>query len=58
MKKLIVEVLLSSEKRKNVLLLLQDGPKEMEMLLKSLKTKDSVTSPDQNPERKSTYIKK
>ena len=38
MKKTIVEMLLASEKRKNVLLFLQDGPKEMEALLKSLNT--------------------
>lgn len=38
MKKSIVEVLLASEKRRNVLLLLRDGPKEMEIFLKSLKT--------------------
>ncbi|MDP2216864.1 MAG: winged helix-turn-helix domain-containing protein [Methanolobus sp.] len=38
MKKTIVEMLLASEKRKDVLLFLQDGPKEMEALLKSLNT--------------------
>lgn len=38
MKKSIVDVLLASEKRRNVLLLLRDGPKEMEVFLMSLKT--------------------
>ena len=38
MKKTIVEMLLASEKRKEVLLFLQEGPKEMEALLKSLNT--------------------
>lgn len=45
MKKPIVEVLLSSEKRKNVLLLLLDGPKEMETLIKSLKTNRTALLP-------------
>ena len=45
MKKPIVEVLLSSEKRKNVLLLLLDGPKEMETLIKSLKTTRTALLP-------------
>lgn len=38
MKKELLEVLFMSEKRKEVLLLLQDGAKEMEFLLKSLNT--------------------
>ncbi|TGC09547.1 transcriptional regulator [Methanolobus halotolerans] len=38
MKKLLLEVIFASEKRKNVLLLLNDGPKEMEYLLDSLET--------------------
>jgi predicted transcriptional regulator len=45
LKKPIVEVLLSSEKRKNVLLLLLDGPKEMETILKSLKTNRTALLP-------------
>ncbi|WP_370576009.1 helix-turn-helix transcriptional regulator, partial [Methanomethylovorans sp.] len=38
MKKELIEVLFMSEKRKEVLLLLQDGAKEMEFLLRSLNT--------------------
>jgi len=38
MEKTIVEILLSSEKRKNVLLRLQDGPQEMGSLIKLLDT--------------------
>ncbi|AFV25346.1 hypothetical protein Mpsy_3147 [Methanolobus psychrophilus R15] len=34
----LLDVIFASEKRKNALLLLQDGPKEMEFLLKSLDT--------------------
>ncbi|WP_094228779.1 helix-turn-helix transcriptional regulator [Methanolobus psychrotolerans] len=45
MKKPIVEVLLASEKRRNVLLLLLDGPKEMEILVKSLKTNRTALLP-------------
>jgi len=45
MKKPIVEVLLSSEKRKNMLLLLLDGPKEMETILKSLNTNRTALLP-------------
>ena len=58
MKKLIVEVLLSSEKRKNVLLLLQDGPKEMEMLLKSLKTTRTALLPQIRILKESQLISK
>ncbi|MDP2216982.1 MAG: winged helix-turn-helix domain-containing protein [Methanolobus sp.] len=38
MKKPLLDVIFMSEKRKNALLLLQDGPKEMEFLLKSFDT--------------------
>lgn len=38
MKKPLLDVIFASEKRKNTLLSLQDGPKEMEFLLKSLDT--------------------
>jgi predicted transcriptional regulator len=38
MTKPLLDVVFASEKRKNVLLLLQDGPKQMETLLKSLGT--------------------
>ncbi|TGC09526.1 helix-turn-helix transcriptional regulator [Methanolobus halotolerans] len=38
MKKPLLDVIFASEKRKNVLLLLQDGPQGMEILLKSLDT--------------------
>ncbi|WP_370574422.1 helix-turn-helix transcriptional regulator [Methanomethylovorans sp.] len=38
MKKPLLEVIFSSEKRKNVLLLLRDGAQEMEVLLRSLDT--------------------
>jgi len=38
MKKPLLDVLFMSEKRKNALLLLNDGPQEMEYLLKSLGT--------------------
>ncbi|MDW7733152.1 MAG: winged helix-turn-helix domain-containing protein [Methanolobus sp.] len=34
----LLDVIFRSEKRKNMLLLLQDGPKEMEIILESLKT--------------------
>ena len=37
MKKPLLDVIFASEKRMNVLLLLHDGPKEMEFILKSLK---------------------
>ncbi|WP_321417876.1 winged helix-turn-helix domain-containing protein [uncultured Methanomethylovorans sp.] len=45
MKKPIVEVLVSSEKRRNMLLLLLDGPKEMETILNSLKTNRTALLP-------------
>ena len=38
MKKPLLEIIFASEKRKNILLLLQDGPKQMEFLLRSLDT--------------------
>ena len=38
MKKSLLDVLFASDKRKNVLLFLQDGPKEMDFLLSSLET--------------------
>ncbi|WP_370575142.1 helix-turn-helix transcriptional regulator, partial [Methanomethylovorans sp.] len=38
MKKPLLDVIFASEKRKNILLLLQDGPKQMEFLLRSLDT--------------------
>lgn len=38
MKKSLVDAIFSSEKRKNFLLLLQDGPKDMELILRSLET--------------------
>lgn len=37
-KKLLLDVIFASEKRKNVLLLLQDGPKDTQKLMESLKT--------------------
>lgn len=39
MKKPLLDVIFASEKRKNVLLLLKDGPQEMEYLIKSLETR-------------------
>jgi predicted transcriptional regulator len=45
MKQPIIEVLLSSEKRKKVLLLLQNGPREMKTLLESLKTTRAALLP-------------
>ena len=38
MKKTLIDVMFASEKRKNMLLLLHEGPQEMETILKSLKT--------------------
>ncbi len=38
MKKPLLDVIFASEKRKKILLLLQDGPKQMEFLLRSLDT--------------------
>ncbi|AFV24108.1 hypothetical protein Mpsy_1902 [Methanolobus psychrophilus R15] len=38
MTKPLLDVIFASEKRKNVLLLLQDGPKQMQFILKSLNT--------------------
>jgi predicted transcriptional regulator len=38
MKKPLLDVIFASEKRKNVLLVLQEGPKQMETLLESLGT--------------------
>ncbi|MDK2825038.1 Predicted transcriptional regulator, contains HTH domain [Methanolobus vulcani] len=38
MKKKLIEVIFSSEKRKSTLMLLQDGPKEIDFILKNLKT--------------------
>jgi predicted transcriptional regulator len=38
MKKPLLDVIFASEKRKNILLLLKDGPKQMEFLLRSLNT--------------------
>ncbi|WP_406657524.1 winged helix-turn-helix domain-containing protein [Methanolobus sp. ZRKC2] len=38
MKKPILDIIFASEKRKNMLLLLQDGPKEMETILRTLET--------------------
>ncbi|WMW23041.1 winged helix-turn-helix domain-containing protein [Methanolobus mangrovi] len=38
MKKRLLDIIFASDKRKNVLLLLQNGPKEMDALLKSLET--------------------
>ena len=45
MKKSLLDVIFASEKRKNVLLLLQDGPKEMEYLLQSLNTSRQALLP-------------
>lgn len=45
MKKKITDVLLASDKRKNVLLLLQEGPLEMETLLESLETTRTALLP-------------
>ncbi|MCQ6963035.1 helix-turn-helix transcriptional regulator [Methanolobus chelungpuianus] len=45
MKKTMVDVIFMSEKRKNTLLLLQDGPKEMEYLLNSLDTTRTALLP-------------
>lgn len=58
MKKPIVAVLLSSEKRKNVLLLLLDGPKEMETLIQSLKTNRTALLPQLRILRESHLISK
>lgn len=45
MKKPLLEIIFASDKRKQVLLLLQDGPKEMEYLLKSLGTTRTALLP-------------
>ncbi|MDW7732596.1 MAG: winged helix-turn-helix domain-containing protein [Methanolobus sp.] len=45
MKKSLLDVIFASDKRKNVLLLLQDGPKEMDFLLKSLETTRTALLP-------------
>lgn len=45
MKKTLTDVIFMSEKRKNTLLLLQDGPKEMESLLRFLKTNRQLLLP-------------
>ncbi|TGC07220.1 helix-turn-helix transcriptional regulator [Methanolobus halotolerans] len=45
MKKQITEVLLASDKRKNILLLLQEGPLKMETLFESLDTTRSALLP-------------
>ncbi|WP_292461770.1 winged helix-turn-helix domain-containing protein [Methanolobus sp.] len=45
MKRPIVEILLSSEKRKKTLMLLQDGPREMEAILRSLDTTRTALLP-------------
>lgn len=45
MKKTLVDVMFASEKRKNMLLLLQDGPKEMKTILKSLKATRTALLP-------------
>ena len=45
MKKSLLDVIFASDKRKNVLLLLQDGAKEMEYLLKSLNTTRTALLP-------------
>jgi len=41
----LLDIIFASEKRKNVLLLLQDGPKKMEFLLKSLHTNRQALLP-------------
>ncbi|WP_342304353.1 winged helix-turn-helix domain-containing protein [Methanolobus sp. ZRKC5] len=41
----MIDVIFASEKRKNMLLLLQDGPKEMKTILKSLKTTRTALLP-------------
>lgn len=38
MSKQMIDVIFSSEKRKSILLMLQDGPEEMDFFLKSLDT--------------------
>jgi predicted transcriptional regulator len=45
MKKPLLDVMFASEKRKNVLLLMQDGPKKMEYLLQSLNTSRQALLP-------------
>lgn len=45
MKKTLIDVMFASEKRKNMLLLLHEGPQEMETILKSLKTTRSALLP-------------
>lgn len=45
MKKPLLDVLFMSEKRKNTLLLLQDGPQEMDFLLNSLETTRTALLP-------------
>ncbi len=45
MKKPLLEVMLASEKRKNVLLHLKDGPRKMEYLLRSLETTRTALLP-------------
>ncbi|WMW25188.1 winged helix-turn-helix domain-containing protein [Methanolobus sediminis] len=45
MKKRLLDVVFASDKRKNVLLLLQNGPQEMDYLLKSLETTRNAILP-------------
>ncbi|WMW22004.1 winged helix-turn-helix domain-containing protein [Methanolobus mangrovi] len=45
MKKRLLDVIFASDKRKNVLLLLQNGPQEMDALLKSLETTRQASLP-------------
>ncbi|WP_342304352.1 winged helix-turn-helix domain-containing protein [Methanolobus sp. ZRKC5] len=45
MKKMLTDVMFASEKRKSMLLLLHEGPQEMETILKSLKTTRTALLP-------------
>lgn len=45
MKKQLIDVVFASDKRKNVLLLLKDGPEKMEDLLNSLETSRQALLP-------------
>lgn len=58
MKKQITDILLASDKRKNVLLLLKDGPEEMEIPLESLDTTRTALLPQIKILRESHLVSK
>ncbi|WP_292471622.1 transcriptional regulator FilR1 domain-containing protein [Methanolobus sp.] len=58
MKKITTDVLLASDKRKKVLLLLQDNPKEMEILLEALDTTRTALLPQMKILKEANLISK